>query len=352
MPELRNDWLSGRTVIIAENRALRPNEFEVAAPMSRAIEAGLPSSIGKQNVANLALAEVGLTDAPGVPTCPFCPGNESSTPPSVYEQTNEQGQWQLRVVPNKFPALSFDGEKAPPPAAPALGVHEVIIESRRHIDRMSAISLPEFRHVLETYAARLQHWRDTGRLNYGLIFKNQGPRAGASLAHLHSQLIALTAVPPAVEAELLRAKQAAEQGGACPYCRLLESEQAAADRMVLDRGGFVAFCPYASLQPHEVWVMPDSHHHVASFEQMPSSVLDALAAILHAVLLRLEDVVPAAAYNMLLRTAPWRFDCGDYFHWRIELLPRTTSIAGLEIATGIYINPVPPERAAPRLRPA
>jgi UDPglucose--hexose-1-phosphate uridylyltransferase len=350
MPELRNDWLTGRSVIVAENRALRPNEFDVATARSPEFEVGLATSIGKQNVANLALAEVGLTGAPGVPSCPFCPGNESLTPPAVLEQTNEQGQWQLRVVPNKFPALSFDDEHVESAAEPALGVHEVFVESRRHVDRVSAISVQELRNVLQSYAARLRHWRDHDKLAYGLIFKNHGPRAGASLAHLHSQLIALPAIPRVVEAELQRAREAYGQSNICPYCRLIDDERTSAARMVLDRDGYVAFCPYASLQPHEVWLMPARH--TPSFEQVSDGdSLEALAGVLHAVISRLEKVIPAASYNMLLRTAPWRVECRDLFHWRIELLPRTTSIAGLEIATGVFINPLAPEHAARQLRP-
>jgi UDPglucose--hexose-1-phosphate uridylyltransferase len=351
MPELRKDWLTGRSVIIAENRALRPNEFEVPTAPSPDFEEGLAASIGEQSIANLALAEVGLTEAPGVPACPFCPGNELGTPPAVYAPTNELGQWQLRVVPNKFPALSLDRDCAQPGAEPALGAHEVIVESRRHVDRVSAISVYEFRRVLESYAARLRHWRDHDNLAYGLIFKNQGPRAGASLAHLHSQLIAMPDIPPLVEAELQRAKDAYEQNKACPYCRLIADERTSAARIVLDRDGYVAFCPYASLQPHEVWLMPAVHS--ASFEQLSSGdSLDALADVLHLLITRLEQVIPAASYNMLLRTGPWRLvECTEWFHWRIELLPRTTSIAGLEIATGVFINPLAPEHAAPLLRP-
>jgi UDPglucose--hexose-1-phosphate uridylyltransferase len=233
----------------------------------------------------------------------------------------------------------------------ALGAHEVIIESARHIDRMSAMTAVELKRVLEAYSQRLRHWRDDGRFQYGLVFKNQGPRAGASLAHVHSQLMALPAVPPTVEREWQRAQHDFEKDGNCAYCRLNETERAAGARIVLDRDGFVAFCPSASLQPLEVWLQPAEH---APWYERPAEAdaLERLAGVLHANLGKLESLVPDAAYNLLLRTAPWRPDAKRWCHWRIELLPRFNVLAGLELATGVHINPLAPEHAAARLRSA
>jgi UDPglucose--hexose-1-phosphate uridylyltransferase len=234
-------------------------------------------------------------------------------------------------------------------ATPARGAHEVIVESARHVDRASALSAAELQQVLETYAHRLRSWRDDGRFSYGLVFKNQGSRAGASIAHLHSQFIALPEIPPAVAAELLRAEDDYSQHDSCPYCRLIEHERSLGERIILDRDGYVAFCPFASLQPHEVWLL--SERHEPSFEQRsPVDAPGRLAEVLHALLARLELIVPDAAYNMLLRTAPWRGHCHNWCHWRIELLPRVNSFAGFEIATGVHINPLAPEAAARQLR--
>lgn len=347
MPDLRTDWLTGRTVLVAENRAFRPNEFITDSKFQSASDGETASAAGQTSAAT---------------SCPFCPGNESQTPPPEYEQLDDAAHWQLRVIPNKFPAVTNPvvtggppvvHSAGEPPAAtciPALGAHEVIIESARHIDRTSALSARELRGALEAYANRLRHWQSDDRLAYGLVFKNQGPRAGASIAHLHSQLLALPAIPPAVGAELSRAKDAYDQNATCPYCCLLEQEQRAGDRIVFDGDGFIAFCPFASLQPHEVWLLPTQHE--PSFERaMSDDTLRRLAGVLHPLIARLESMVPDAAYNLLLRTAPWKIDCDNWFHWRIELLPRVNAIAGLEVATGMYINPIPPERAARNLRP-
>jgi len=121
-----------------------------------------------------------------------------------------------------------------------------------------------------------------------------------------------------------------------------------AERIVAERDGFIAYCPYASWQPFEVWLTPTEHF--PSFEQSEPEDLDRLAGVLRDVIGRFEPLVPGAAYNMLLRTAPWMKGNDAWSHWRIELLPRINSFAGLEIATGIHINPMPPERAAERFR--
>jgi UDPglucose--hexose-1-phosphate uridylyltransferase len=341
LAELRTDWLTSRSVLVAENRALRPNDFASEA-----------ASAGGKTAGNTSLA-----------TCPFCVGNEFRTPPAIYEKLDQQGRWQIRVVPNMYPAVTLPAGviDVPPVVAtasesfgalqqtvPAVGAHEVIIECANHIDRMSAISAQELRVVLEAYAERLRHWRDDGRFRYSLVFKNQGPRAGASIAHLHSQLIAVPFVPPTVAAEAARASEAYSRQQQCPYCEIVATEQAAGDRVVACRDGFIAFCPFASWQPFEFWLMPIDHK--PSFELATPNDLDRLTDVLYRLISRLESIVPDAAYNMLLRTAPWIGGCDVWSHWRIEMLPRINALAGLEVATGVHINPLAPERAALQLR--
>jgi UDPglucose--hexose-1-phosphate uridylyltransferase len=322
--------------VVAENRAARPNEF---APAER----WNPSD------------ESASSAAAASSTCPFCPGHESQTPASVYERRDDEGRWRLRVVPNKFPALTLsetsavatsgvDAERSS--ALPAFGAHEVVIESPRHIAGVSEMTVSEFAEVLEAYAQRLAHWRDAGRFRYGLVFKNVGPQGGATLSHVHSQLVAMADPPPAVARELRRAEDDFNSRGTCPYCRLVAEERKAGERIVWDADGFVAFCPYASLQPYEVWLLPADHE--ARFEDRRGSAgLESLAKVLHALISRVETVVPfAAGYNLLVRTAPWVEAVADWCHWRIEIIPRVTAMAGLELATGLHVNPLPPELAA------
>jgi UDPglucose--hexose-1-phosphate uridylyltransferase len=135
----------------------------------------------------------------------------------------------------------------------------------------------------------------------------------------------------------------------CAYCQLISVERAAGERMVLDRDGYVAFCPFASSQPVEMWLLPTEHE--PSFEELARPAdFQRLAGVLHALVARLESILPEPAYNMVLRTAPWHTENRAVCHWRIELLPRVAEWAGLELATGVRINPVSPERAAGKLR--
>lgn len=321
MTELRQDWLTGRTVLFAEHRAERPNEF-----------AGLADAAGS-----------GAGAASGGP-CPFCPEHEASTPPAVFTCSDDNGRWRVRVVPNKFPAVAADEPLAP-------GAHEVIIESARHVDRMGSLTAAEIADVLTAYRERLAFWRSTGKFRYGLVFKNLAAAAGASLAHIHSQLIALPEPPAPVVGELARAQQALFEGGDCPYCRLIENERRLGERVVLERDGLIAFCPYVSLQPGEVWIMPTAHE--PWFEQRQpadGANLAALAEIMHALLVRIEAILPRPAYNLLVRTSPWQDDAEACGHWRIEILPRVNPLAGFELATHMYINPICPTRAAQQLR--
>jgi UDPglucose--hexose-1-phosphate uridylyltransferase len=328
-PDIRTEWLTGRTVILAEHRANRPNEF--------AADSGASAS------------------PPGSIDCPFCANHETQTPPAVYTSEVENDRWNVRVVPNMFPVvtLPFADNIVTPIATsatiPAAGAHEVIIESSRHVDRTSALSVAEFGEVLAAYTARLGHWHDDGRFKYGLVFKNVGARAGASLSHLHSQLLALPQMPPPVAAEFQRAEQHFAEHRQCAYCRLIAAERAAGDRIVLDRDGLIAFCPYVSLQPCEVWLMPTDHE--PWFERRShSNLVGRLAEVLHQLVARVEAIVPRAAYNLLVRTAPWCSSAAACGHWRIEILPRVNPLAGLELATGIHINPISPTQAAEQLR--
>jgi UDPglucose--hexose-1-phosphate uridylyltransferase len=250
----------------------------------------------------------------------------------------------VRVVPNKFPAVAVDEPLA-------VGAHEVIIESARHLDRMASLTIAELADVLTAYRERLAFWRSTGQFRYGLVFKNLAAAAGASLAHIHSQLIALPELPTPIAGELARAQQALFEEGDCPYCRLVEKERELGERVVLERDGLIAFCPYASLQPGEVWIMPTAHE--PWFEQrqpLEGASPAALAEIMHALLVRIEAILPRPAYNMLVRTSPWQDDAEACGHWRIEILPRVNPFAGFELATQMYINPICPTRAAQQLR--
>jgi UDPglucose--hexose-1-phosphate uridylyltransferase len=223
----------------------------------------------------------------------------------------------------------------------------VIIESPSHHLNVTDLSVDHLATVVTVYRDRLRHWATDGRLKHAILFKNSGFAAGASLEHLHSQLVALPYVPATLQAELDGVARYHGAHGRCVYCDLVERETAAAERVVLRSEGYVAVCAYASRQPYETWILPERH--TARFESIDDAELHAQARLLHDLLRRLQAASPGAAYNLLLHTAPFQAPEAA-FHWHWELIPRLTHEAGLEWAAGVYITPLSPERAAATLR--
>lgn len=328
MPELRHDPITGRRVLISTEREGRPQQFVAPA------------------VAALPL------------DCPFCWGHEQQTPPAVLELRDPAtDRWRVRVIPNKFPALEYltteeqaDWRGITHESTPALGSHEVIIESPDHRSSITSLSVEHYADVLAAYQQRIAYWKaqTTFAANFALPFKNSGPAAGASLEHLHSQLTVLPFVPPLVEEELRGAERHFAEHDACIYCQLIDRELAAETRIVEESEDFVAFCPFASRFPLETWIVPKRH--ASHFEETPASHHVELARLLRNWVMRLETLSEGFAYNYFLHSAPLdRLELNDY-HWHIEIAPRLATLAGFELGGGIHINPLAPETAAARLR--
>ncbi|GAW91592.1 galactose-1-phosphate uridylyltransferase [Calderihabitans maritimus] len=330
MPELRKDPVTGTWVVIATERAKRPSDF---------VKSGEKE-----------------TDTKKGGFCPFCPGNEKSTPPEVFafreEGTNpdEEG-WSVRVVPNKFAALE-------PGVAPerhedslhetmnGVGAHEVIIETPEHEAAFPELSLEQMVRVVEAWKERYQALSTDKKIRYTQIFRNHGPEAGASLEHPHSQLIATPVVPKTILEELEGVHKYDTNFGKCIYCELLNRELLEETRIVYASAHFVAFCPYASRFPFEIWIIPRQHQE--EFGEISSAQIEGLAGILKEITGRLRNTLQDPPYNLVLHTAPYGSD--KMYHWHIEILPRLTKVAGFEWGTGFYINPTTPESSAENLR--
>lgn len=328
MPELRKDPIVGRWVIIATDRAKRP-----VAPKTE-IDTG----------------DGGL--------CPFCEGQEDKTPHEILayrergSRPNDRG-WRVRVVPNKFPALQIEGglnkrgdgiyDKMN-----GVGAHEVIIECPFH--EVSLANLPEdhIREVIWVYRDRLVDLKKDPRLVYGMLFKNVGAAAGASLEHSHSQLIVTPIVPVNVGEEMNGAQEFFGYRGRCIYCDMIHQELATEKRIVLDSPHFVSFAPFASRFPFETWILPKNH--ASHFENIHKIEVDELGTVLKTVLLKLEAALDRPAYNYIVHTSPFEPQALPHYHWHIEVIPRLTRVAGFEWGTGFYINAVPPEQAAEFMR--
>ncbi len=329
MPEYRQDPLSRRWVIVGSDRGSRPNEF-IEDPVRR---------------------------QPG--PCPFCPGHETETPPAVAEYRDGASRgWLVRVVPNKFPAVTTDEAACPKclplgsdlaeSEIPGFGRHEVIIESPRHVASLSELTPAEAEQVLLTYRDRMLALKVEGRYRYVQIFKNVGPGAGASLEHVHSQLVALPGVPEIIATELSSCRDHFAQHGRPLVSDLIAAELAAGERIVAVASHFLAFCPRAARFPYETWVLP--RRALPSFEAAQTGELSELSGLLQDVIGRIERAANFPAYNVVLHSQPFDTPADDHYHWHIEIIPRLTKVAGFEWGTGCFINPLPPETAAAQLR--
>lgn len=319
--------------MIAEDRAARPNDFRPSSDLHDG-------------------ASTRLDD------CPFCVGHEHQTPEPIQEIRDAAGNWQIRVVPNKFPAVTLSEELSPSvmreseifAADTAFGAHEVMIESPDHVSDLTDLSLNSLAVVLRLYRDRLRAWSADDRLRYGAVFKNVGSGAGASLEHVHSQLVALPFVPPTVDAELRAAERYFASRRNCVFCDLLEQERRQEVRVIAEVGPFVAVSTYAARQPFETWILPSEH--AASYHSLTDDEADALAAILHQIVTRLQVYLTPLSYNLLLHTSPFGQTDLSSYHWHLEIVPRSAQLAGLEWGSGVYINSLAPERAADLLRRA
>jgi UDPglucose--hexose-1-phosphate uridylyltransferase len=331
LPELRKDPVSGRWVIISTDRRKRPNDFR----FERA------STLGRDQ-------------------CPFCPGHENMTPHEVlaYRQNgsapNTPG-WELRVVPNKFPALLVEGTLDREPAGMfdrmnGIGAHEVIIETPHHDRSLAVMSEPEIERVLWAYRERILDLKRDGRLRYILVFKNHGAAAGATLEHTHSQLIALPIVPDFLRQELSGARRHFEVKERCVFCDVVHEDLRDGRRIIQENADIVALAPYAPRFAFETWLLP--RRHGARFEEAPRHEYESLARILKSVLQRMDRALETPPYNLIVHTSPFSEETGDFYHWHVEIMPKLTRVAGFEWGTGFYLNPTSPEEAAQVLRAA
>jgi UDPglucose--hexose-1-phosphate uridylyltransferase len=332
MPELRKDAVTGRWVIISTERRKRPSDFRLERP-----------AIIREEF------------------CPFCTGREQMTPPEVLAfRHNGSGQngpgWDLRVVPNKFPALQVEGSldrqgEGLFDRMNGIGAHEVIIESPDHGKTLASMSEAEIGQVLWAFRERIADLKRDIRFRYILVFKNHGAAAGATLEHSHSQLIALPIVPDFVREEIEGAKQHFAAKERCVFCDIIRQEVTAGKRVIHENADVLAIAPYAPRFPFETWLLPRTHY--ARFEDTPRQVYESLARMLKTVLMRMNKALESPDYNLIIHNSPFsEAQANDYYHWHLELMPKLTRTAGFEWGTGFYINPTSPEEAAQVLRNA
>ena len=333
--QIHVDPLSGRSVFVAPARAERPREESLDA-------------------------------------CPFCAGNEHLTPDEVLRSPADRAlPWGARLIPNRYPIV-VDRRSSPSPAVPATpetpgataaghrpahGVHDVIVESPRHDRSILTVEAPHWRASWELARQRLEQLALRDDLVWGGVFKNSGRAAGASLDHVHSQLVALDFVPPPIVAQL-----AVGAGDLDPFTRIIaaaEREQ----RVVATTADLVALVPPAPRQPLETWLVPRQPG--PWFHAAGPSVVAGLADLVREIVGRIERAAPGAEFNWWLHQAPFRAPSGPEpgaggiapqgcvppgWRWHLEILPRISPLAGFELGIGCHISAMSPEASARRLR--
>ena len=329
MSEIRENRITGESVIIAPERAKRGGDLV---------------SAGERIQAGEFLA-----------SCPFCPGNEALTAEERFRFAGERDDWMLRSVINKFSVLSPTGEVGLPgrlgsgeASVNGVGLHEVLIESPRHDGLMAEFAVSHLQRILEAYRHRFLDFYGDSRVRHVIIFKNHGADAGASQPHPHSQIVGLPIVPGQIVERTERARRFFEATGCCLACMEISQERIHGCRIITESDDFVTFIPYAALSPYHLWIFPKAH--AACFSEQSVETLAELATTLRTVLQKVDGMLGNPAFNLVIRSlGPEEKDAG-HFHWYISIVPRINKRAGFELGTGMYVNPSLPEDCAQALR--
>ncbi len=331
MSEFRQNPISKHWVLIAPNRAKRPEDYK-----TRSVMEGLPELDHK---------------------CVFCPGNEAQNT-ELYRFPYGKN-WEVRIIPNKFAALEHTAlyrHKGFYVSHSGDGDHEVIV-TRKHNEPVALQSIATVELSLETFIERINLLTGHPELAYVQIFHNHGREAGASLIHPHYQLIATPIVPPHVHDEIMGCYHYYQHNHTCIYCDIIKEELEVKDRVVYESEHFVVLSAYASRKPFETWILPKKHG--ARFEDISKEELRHLSFVLKVMLGQLYTKLSDPPLNFYIHTMPLKKQQSDHrhsvqeekaYHWHLVIFPRLTIWAGFEYATGIPINPIPPETTAQFLR--
>jgi UDPglucose--hexose-1-phosphate uridylyltransferase len=321
--ELRQDLVTGDWVVIATGRADRPHAFK-----------SKPRAKFAQSQEN----------------CPFEDPQKSGNGEPLFIAPAEN--WFVQAISNKFPALgagecSLEHREGPYVWRDGVGRHEVFVY-RDHFRPFADFSDRESRLALEAFRERYRMLREEDCVEYVSLFHNHGREAGASIAHPHSQLIATPVIPPQVAQSLLGSRRYFTEQKRCVHCAVIEFERADKKRIVLESDRFIAFCPFASRSAFEVRVFPKEHQ--MSFGRIDDKESALAAKMLRDILKKIAAGLGDPALNFFIHTTPTHGEHFEYYHWHIEIIPKTSIWAGFEISTGIEISAVSPETAAEYLR--
>ncbi|MDD2807246.1 MAG: galactose-1-phosphate uridylyltransferase [Patescibacteria group bacterium] len=303
--ELRKDYIQDKYVIIAPRRGRRPHDIEKPIRVT----------------------------PPKKEQCIFCPGKiqRAGTIVKLDKKTVEANEpWAIAVIKNRFPSVSVSNPKA-------YGRQEVVVETPDHLKEIEELPVARIAEILNVYAERTSAISKDKKINYILIFKNNGGAAGASLQHAHSQIFATQFLPPHLEDKSQKMQDHRLKYGDCVYCHVIGKERKS-PRLVAEDKNIIAFCPWASLHNYEIWIMPKRH--VDNISLLTAKERVSFAKILKSILGKINDL--DLPYNYYFHQVIHDRDQ----HFYMKVTPRGSVWAGVEIGSGLIINPIPPEEAA------
>ena len=308
---------------------------------------------------------VGLTwtKSNEVDVCPFCPGNEHLTPNSIREIRDPSGAWLVRCFPAANPIFMIEA----PTSKKAegiydkrgnVGAHEIVVEGRAHTRNLSDFDGEELALVLEMYAERIFDLKKDKRFRYVQIYRNHGELAGSYIYHPHSHVLATSIIPHGTVMELANSQGHYLQKERCLLCDIIAQEIRQNKRVVAISENFLAFCPFAPRFPFEVWLLPRFHSH--TFE----SLLDSRAMKYEFIQLFLDVMKRVerarSSHTIVIHTAPNpavqeiaqepAAEVENYFHWRVEILPRDLRTSKFKREDDFYTVSLTPEEAAQILK--
>ncbi|MCB9057671.1 MAG: DUF4931 domain-containing protein [Calditrichae bacterium] len=305
MSELRFDLIHNHNVIVAPERNKRPDD----------------SLVIKEETKN----------------CPFCPGNENRTPPESFRFNDDLNKWTIRAFPNKYPAINqslTNGNS---------GYQEVLVETPKHDQMFGEYSSNQVLNLLNAYKNRILEIKSKRNTKIVFVFKNHGKQAGASLKHPHSQIVGLDFLSDPLKEKFRALKSYFNKENKCYYCNLLSL-----GKTIYKSFHFRAIIPNESRFAYECWIIPEKHQ--VFYENISDTETGDLAQMIMKIVNAINIKLDNPPFNLVLQNGIYDEEIGDSFHWHLQLIPRLYQLAGFEWATGMFINPVEPEKAASELR--
>ncbi|MFB6075867.1 MAG: galactose-1-phosphate uridylyltransferase [Candidatus Aenigmatarchaeota archaeon] len=314
MKEIRKDYVLDRYVVISPERKGRPSSY-------------------REN------------DNSKDMKCPFCSNNDELIPEPIKEIP--KNNWQFRLLPNKFPVLEENDLKVVDNdifySLNSYGSHEILVETPVHEQKFCELEESKIVTYLDILTERYGNLKDKEGISYVSIFKNKGHKAGESIGHSHSQIISSPIVPEHISKIYQSSGDYYEKNNRCPYCDITEKEINKSKRIIKETGKFIVLSPYASKWPYESWIIPKRHF--SEMDEIDESEKGDLAKILKKLLMKYNGLFENFSYNLLFYSFPVK----KYSHFHVIVRPKLKSFGGSE-EFGLYINEIPPEKAARDLK--